>query len=410
MMADKERFLLLLFKSSSAELSPSEQQEMWDLITDPENQEYLDKILQSYWEGYPFNQPVLPKGVQTKILENIVGGPPAVERRMPKRFIRPLTAGILSMAAVLLLILGILFFRQDGETKSERSFSSSARIDPGGNKATLTLPDGSKISLDEVRTGIVAGEKLISKNSGGHLVYAEAHAVSIKQGSGKPQYHTITTPKGGIYQVTLPDGTHVYLNSGSSLRYPTVFSADRREVEATGELYFDVAKLLSNRPAGGRVPFIVHTGNQRIEVLGTQFNLNAYADSRNIKTTLVEGSVKIRSKALDGTGEERTVQLSPGYQVVNNFEVLTVKKADVNQAVAWKSGYFVFDNDNIREIMRQLARWYNIDVSYVGDMKGKRFGGIFKRSKSIFQIMENIEQTGSIDFKTEGRRVTVIAN
>jgi transmembrane sensor len=411
MGTDKERFLALLFKSSSAELSPDEQEEMWDLISDPEHQEYLDQVLKTYWDGYPFNEPVLSKEVQANILSSIVNeGMPPVEQRVPRRFMSPFMIGVASLAAVLLLIFGIVLLRKDKGLKSANNPAITASIDPGGNKAILTLSDGSKVSLDEVGTGVVAGAKVISKNSAGHLVYKTQEAGAKEREPEKPQFHTVTTPKGGVYQVTLPDGTNVYLNSGSSLKYPTVFASDIREVEATGEMYFDVEKVLSDKPGKGRVPFVVHSGNQRIEVLGTQFNLNAYPDSKTIKTTLVEGSVRIHSKPVGGNGEEQRIQLSPGYQVVNNFEVLKVKKADVNQAVAWKSGYFVFDNDNIREIMRQLALWYNIEVSYVGEMKGKRFGGIFKRSKSIFQIMENIEQTGSIHFKTEGRRVTVIAN
>lgn len=403
-MIDKERFLFLLFKSSSEELSPSEQQEMWDFVS-AEDQEYVNEVLKNYWQHYPFKEPVLSRQTQKNILDNALREPvdssePQVI--LPSRAWRTMKIGV--AAAVAMLIFGLVFFWRTVQTPEQKA--SVLAINPGENKAILTLADGTRVNLEKPGQGIAGAEQMISKNSSGHLIYSNTAAGQYNGDNEKPQFHTITIPKGGMYQVTLADGTNVYLNSASSLKYPTVFSSRSREVEVTGEAYFDVSKVLNKD--GRRLPFIVHSASQRIEVLGTQFNVCAYPADKVIKTTLVEGSVNVYQNS-SAAGEDH-VLLSPGLQATNDFSQLTVTKVNLTQVTAWKSGYFVFDNDNIREIMKQLSLWYNIDVSFEGDMRGKQFGGIFKRSKSIYQIIENIEQTGSIHFKVEERRITVIAN
>lgn len=272
-------------------------------------------------------------------------------------------------------------------------------IPPGGSKAVLTLASGKKISLTDARVGQLAKEQGLSihKKADGELVYT-VEDKSAAAGS----YNTITTPAGGQYQVTLPDGSRVWLNAASSLRYPVRFAEQERTVELTGEAYFEVTTQPADK--GGKCPFIVQTGGQKVEVLGTHFNINGYNDDASIKTTLLEGAVKVSGNRQPG------VLLKPGQMAVTSRlkGTISVNAADINDVMAWKKGYFIFNNENIRDIMIKLARWYDIEVAYEGDMTGVAFQGNYSKTRNLVNLLKTIEQTNSIRFKIEGRRVTVI--
>jgi len=257
-------------------------------------------------------------------------------------------------------------------------------LQPGGERAMLTLADGSTIVLDSAANGQIAkqGSVQVVKLSNGQLQYqlldGKVSAVTTLQ------YNTMSTPRGGQYRLTLPDGTLVWLNAESSITYPTVFAAAERSVTVTGEAYLEVAKE-KNRP------FRVMAGDANIEVLGTHFNINAYANEEHTKTSLLEGSVKINSRIL-----------KPGQAFANG----QVFQTNVARDVAWKNGVFNFNDQNLAQVMRQLARWYNLEVEYPLGVPKKEYGGEMGRNLSLSQVLKGMESTG-LRFDLNGRKLTV---
>jgi len=309
------------------------------------------------------------------------------------------------VAAILLAFLSIgLYFYTNRTINTQVAISKSeaikkkAIIKPGGDKAILTLSDGSKIILEDAKKGLLANQAGVSiqKTADGEILYSFA-----KNGSSAseklPQaviYNKIETPFGGKYQINLPDGSKVWLNSASTLRFPALFSGNTREVELNGEAYFDVAKNPNK-------PFKVITKDQIVEVLGTQFNINSYSDEETFKTTLIEGSVKIIYK-------DKVVMLGPGQQFQPNMKSAKVTEADTDEVMAWKNGYFLFKDEDIQSIMRKVSRWYNVEVTYSGNIPDVGFGGNISRSKDINEVLNVLQLTNAVHFKIEGRRITVM--
>lgn len=269
-----------------------------------------------------------------------------------------------------------------------------AAIVPGGNKAVLTLGNGERISLTDATDGNIASQPDVSitKTADGQLTYT----VNARgEQDHTPTYNLIETPKGGQFQVVLPDGSRVWLNAASSLRYPTHFSGKQRKVELTGEGYFEVAKNKA-------MPFFVKTANQEVEVLGTHFNINAYTDEEFLKTTLIEGSVKVSTNAGNRL-------LKPGQQSMLKGNILKVGPVDTDIAVAWKNGQFMFNDENIQSIMRQIARWYDVEVVYLKTpSESEVYWGTISRFENVSQILDILELTRSVRFKVEGRRIIVM--
>lgn len=265
-------------------------------------------------------------------------------------------------------------------------------VAPGGNKAILTLADGSTIILDNAANGDLTSQgntKVIKLD--GQLAYATDGATT------EVVYNTISTPRGGQYQIILADGSKVWLNAASTLRYPTSFIGKERKVELTGEGYFEVAK-------NAAMPFKVNVdGKGEVEVLGTHFNINSYSEEEFVKTTLVEGKVKV---AYAGT----EAMLSPNQQAIfskRNNSLSIDKDADVNKAIAWKNGFFDFDNYDIASIMRQLSRWYDVDVQFVGNISAQFYSGSIPTQVNISQVLYMLEQAGGTEFKVKGKTVEV---
>jgi ferric-dicitrate binding protein FerR (iron transport regulator) len=301
-------------------------------------------------------------------------------------------------AAVFIIVLGaggyfiISNKRVDKIAKTENILQQNreAKIAPGGNKAVLTFANGSTIILDSAQNGTISnqGNIKIIKLDDGQLTYDKSGV------SASPQllYNTISTPKGGQYQLTLSDGSKVWLNAASSLRFPASFSGKDRKVELTGEGYFEVAH-------NADMPFSVRVNDMEVQVLGTHFNINAYDDETSIKTTLLEGSVKV----IEGN---KNVIIRPGQQVWDvkgNNGLLVKKDVDVESAIAWKNGYFYFDNVTIKEIMRQLSRWYNVNVIYEGKPPAGHYRGKPSRNLNLQEIIKVIEFSGvkiSVNDKT----------
>lgn len=264
-------------------------------------------------------------------------------------------------------------------------------IAPGGNKATLTLADGRTIDLDEAQTGIIIGDDNIAYSDGSSL---ELWGSSYGQSDGSGKLLTMTTPKGGQYQITLPDGTKVWLNAASSLTYPASFaSLKERRVILTGEGYFEVAPNKT-------VPFRVETPNQEIEVVGTHFNVNSYLDEPLERTTLMEGAVKV-------TKGNSSRLLKPGQEAMIK-ESIQLIDADLSAALAWKNGEFVFNDESLESIMRKVARWYDVEVVYDGVDIHEEYGGGVSRYDHVSKVLKKLELTGGIHFKIEGRRITAM--
>lgn len=301
-----------------------------------------------------------------------------------------------SVAASFTLCIAILLFINFKNTVTVKPESPTVAVlqdvAPGGDRAILTLADGSTIVLNQAEDGTLAtqGNSRITKQSGS-LAYSTTAASGIS-----PLYNTITTPRGGTYLLTLSDGTRIWLNAASSIRFPVIFTGDERRVAMTGEVYFEVAKNAAR-------PFRVEVKDRsmEVEVLGTHFNINAYTDETSIETTLLEGSVKV-----SGAGKQAV--LKPGQQSqFSPASLLSVREADTDQAIAWRNGLFQFSNAEITELMRQLSRWYDIEVKYEGVMPAIRTTGKAPRNISLASLLKILELSG-IHYKIEEGKLIVM--
>ncbi|QJB38756.1 FecR domain-containing protein [Chitinophaga oryzae] len=258
------------------------------------------------------------------------------------------------------------------------------------NKVLLTLSDGASIELDSSGKGVVTlqGNTVSMKQGNGNLVYN-----ALVNESNKMPWHKITTPKGETFLLTLPDGSTALLNAESSIRFPVAFPKEGRQVEVTGEVYFEIQK--------DRTPFRVKAPESEISVLGTKFNVNGYTDNNGLRVTLLEGAVKVAARA-------DSVLLRPGQQAVLTAGKATVsRQADLEEVMAWKDGNFVFNSLTLPEIMRQVCRWYDVEVSYEGPVSAKRFTGIINRNESITEILDFMQAAG-VRYKLNDRKIVVI--
>jgi transmembrane sensor len=306
--------------------------------------------------------------------------------------IRPLygAAAVLSLFTV----FGIYHFIAGNKNSQQKYLAKTAIKDiaPGTNKAILTLANGKTINISDIKKGRVASQAgiAIDKTSDGLIKY-ESNTVAA---TITDALNTISVPRGGKYQVVLADGTKVWLNAASSLRFPAAFSGGERVVELTGEAYFEVM----HRP---KQPFKVKTGGQVVEDIGTRFDINSYADEDAVTTTLVEGSVKI----YDAKGQ---TFIKPGQQFLlkTNGSSEIKNDVDIDEITAWKSGMFQFDNANIQTIMRQVARWYDIDVEFKGSIPNYTYHGKISRNSNASQVLKILALSG-INFSIEGRTIIV---
>jgi transmembrane sensor len=316
------------------------------------------------------------------------------EETQPKKTGSLLLKLIAGVAGVFIGVLVIYSYHNSikEDVAVVKNIPAKTNITPGSNKAVLTLQDGSTIILNDAKEGTLAqqGNANVVKMANGQLVYNKTDAQPEKI-----LFNTMTTPRGGQYKLTLPDGTDVWLNSASSITYPTAFVGNERNVSITGEAYFEVAKDKTK-------PFHVKAGSQTIEVLGTHFNVMAYADEDVIKTTLLEGSVKV-------TGDKESGILKPGEQsIIDKTGDMKVSVASVDETMAWKNGYFKFNRVGIKYIMRQLSRWYDVDVVYDGRVKEDEFVGTIGRGENIVQALHLLE-LANVHFKIQDKKIIVLA-
>lgn len=309
-------------------------------------------------------------------------------------------------AVFFILSIGVYLFtiRQSGfEAITGKS------IAPARDKAYLLTTNGSRINLDNLAEGKILKQEgvNISKSSDGFLTYTISQNAQVDE----HKENSIVTPKGGHFQINLPDGTKVWLNAESKLTFPVKFSGQSRTVRLQGEAYFEVAKsYLPAKAEQGkktRLPFYVLTSNQRVEVLGTHFNVHAYQDERFVSTTLLEGAVALSLIDKKGISASSAV-LKPGQQGVNNGTQIKIKQVDTEEQMGWKNGLFILNGQNLAAIMKEVSRWYDVDVVFQNEsLKQHTFSGSISRFKDISALFEVLESTGSVHFTIEGRRVFV---
>ncbi len=308
-------------------------------------------------------------------------------------------------AAAILLVISLAgyFFYKQGPSQPVISSTppspAPALILPGGNKALLTLADGSTIILDSASNGLLStqGNIKVEKLDNGLLAYT-INGKQVRENESA-FYNTIRTPRGGQYQVTLSDGTRVWLNAASSIRFPVLFTGSERVVEVTGETYFEVAKNVSK-------PFRVKAVNSEVEVLGTHFNINAYDDEASIKTTLLEGKVKVTVPGQTAGQSARFLQPGQQSDISKSGDIKVLHQADTEEAVAWLKGRFQFENTDLRSMLRQISRWYDVDVEYRGAVD-LHFTGQLTRNESVTNVFKQLALTGEVHFRIEGRKVIV---
>jgi len=302
---------------------------------------------------------------------------------------------IFAAASILLFVaIGGYYIIHKSQVKLQMAANNIQDIAPGSNKAILTLANGKQIVLSGAKNGQLAtqGNIVVTKSADGELIYN----TQAENNNTEVVYNTMATPRGGQYHLKLADGTNVWLNAASSIKYPTAFAGKSRQVEITGEAYFEVAH-------NAAMPFRVVSNRQKVEVLGTHFNVNSYSDEPAIKTTLIEGSVKV-------TTGKYNAMLKPGQQSVinsgDNTPIKIIDNPDTEQVLAWKNEEFNFSETDIQTVMRQIRRWYDVDIEYAGKIPGDRLSGTFSRNLTASKALKLLKFSG-INFKIEGRKIIV---
>lgn len=355
-------------------------------------QRYKDDLLsQDEWTEL---RPMLQSGTyDTWIKEDMarsIGGEKA--RRLRRR---PLVHRIVwstAIAASVVLCLSLLWLLRPAQDHGQLAGHSTTAntILPGGNKAILTLSNGQQIVLDSTHDGKIAAQGAATIiRAGSRIGYTKAGT-----DTGELLYNTVTTPKGGQYEIVLADGSRVWLNSASSLRFPTVFKGGERQVELTGEGYFEIEK-------NARMPFSVSVNQMKVQVLGTHFDIMAYSDEATVNTTLLEGAVAVHAG-------EQVQRLLPGQQAVwsDNHRMMK-RQADIEKTMAWKNGFFEFDQMDLAAIMRQVARWYDVEIVYQATPDHTPLGGSISKGLSLSEVLSLLEADGLHHFNIEGKKVYV---
>jgi len=387
MSMDKTRIQYLLHQYADNLASKEEMEEMFALLNEAENEDALKQAILESAEPYT-TEIELPQQQWNKMwatIQSATTQKPRSQQIISMRWLR-----VAAAAVILFAIAGVVyFFSEKSAAKTAiAAINNSYNNDvlPGGDKAILTLADGTKIILDTAHNGslVQQGNTIIVKNKTGQLVYNAG-----KENAEQVLYNTVTTPVGGKYQLVLPDGSMVWLNAASSLRFPAAFTGSERDVELTGEAYFEVAK-------NAAMPFHVKADGADVKVLGTHFNVMAYPDEQTINTTLLEGKVKI-------TQGETEKFLEPGMQAIVDKKTRTIKvtSANTEQSTGWKNDMFRFKETSIQELMRQVERWYNVEVEYRTQRSDQAYTGMVPRTQNVSALLQYLELTGTVHFQIE---------
>ena len=401
-MADSQQKTVLFNKLVEGKLSTGELDELIEWLgNDQLDPEARLLILEELTQSIPTEQVSLRLQADLNAKLPVILSAPKIQNSVNQRIIS-LHSTWLRYAAVIILLMSasIVFFISKNENQSKnrnivKHTLLKSDIAPGKDGAVLTLADGSTLVLDSMGNGLVAtqnGSSVLLKK--GQLAYNSNGTIS-----GPVTYNTISTPKGREFQLVLSDGTKVWLNAASSLHYPTSFSGTQRSVEVSGEAYFEVAK-------NAKMPFRVKINDEtEIEVLGTHFNINAYKNETNINTTLLEGAVQI-------IRDNKKTMLKPGQQAQikdqhSNAQVKIVNDVDVEKVVAWKNGVFNFQDASLEEVMRQLERWYDIEVVYETNIPKLEFIGKIGRDLTLSNVLHGLE-VSKVHCRLEGRKLIIL--
>jgi ferric-dicitrate binding protein FerR (iron transport regulator) len=396
-----DRFKILLERYLDGSLSPDE----WDALARQLGHRFdasrLRSLIDQVLEDRRFAG--MADKRKTDALFSDILRAAAKEEGNKKRLLRiaPYRVAVAAAAMIALVAGGWLFYGHTEGAKAPRlALATSTPGVPGGHKAVLILSNGAAVVLDTAGNGTIAnqGNTRVLKHNG---LLSYRGLQGARPAPSKVLYNTVVTPRGGAYEVLLPDSSRVWLNAASSLHFPTSFHGKSREVTLTGEAYFEIARHASR-------PFIVHISSAEgapkgeVQVLGTHFNINAYDDESAIRTTLLGGKIRV-------TGGQGSVSLSPGEEadLDKNGALNLREKVDTQEAVAWKNGLFLFRNTDIRVVMRQVARWYDIEVNYAGNTQA-RLSGIISRNTELKKVLHMLELTREVHFKTAGKIVTVM--
>ncbi|MBC9929124.1 FecR family protein [Chitinophaga qingshengii] len=371
--------------------TPAEKIELAQWIEQSAGDAELQQLLERVWADYE-PQAQLTDEVSSRIIGDILGRQD-IEAATPR--VRPMRKWFgYAAAAVTVVALAGGYTRWKAGQPAKPAVVKVAEKkvpQPGGNKATLTMADGSVVPLDSTLNGAVMAQHnvRIVKTDSGLVTYQQLTAPDAR-----PVYNTLTVPRGGQFSLVLADGSKVWLNAQSSLRYPVSFSEGTRTVDLSGEAYFEVS-------ASSKQPFVVKVNDMELTVLGTSFNVMAYPDETLVNTTLLTGKVVVKHG-------QTSLPLQKGYQAVLNRNTgkLTSTPVNTSEAVAWKNGRFIFNGATVQEIMRQLGRWYNIEVVYAGEVN-EQFYAEIPRFANAAEACRILELTGKVHFRLDGQRVTV---
>jgi ferric-dicitrate binding protein FerR (iron transport regulator) len=391
-MPERLHYLFHQFFNKTA--TPEERDELMQLINEQDSEAEVHQLMEEVYTEYHFEQDPFPAGSREKLLKVALAGNFSNHLDSDIVEVRKFRTWLIYAAAAILILavsFGVYRYRSDNAGENMAAQKIHHDVEPGGNKAILTLANGVKIELNNAQNGklVQQGNTAVVKLANGSLAY-----IPRASAAGMPLTNTMSTPRGGQYRLQLPDGTVVMLNAESSISYPTAFTGRSRNVTITGEAYFEVAK-------DKKMPFIVSFGGQRVEVLGTHFNICAYRDQLT-KTTLLEGSVKISS------GNKKQL-LVPGQQAVYDIsaQILNIKEVDTEDVIAWKNGLFLFDNTKLDQVMLELSRWYNVDLAYNGPKPDLNFTGLIKRDITLSRALKILERTGGIKFTIADNKVII---
>lgn len=369
-----------------------------ELMAQPENQAAVQMLIDTVIENTEAEMQ-MPDQIAASILQNILRNDEGNLPRIKSEAKNKATVFVVWMRAVAAAIFFLavasfwIFYRKgdDPKTTVAQVVEKHSPALPVIKGTVLTISDGSTIILDSVQNGMLQRGNIKVNKQRNLLIFNAPSLIN----SGTPVvYNTLSTPRGGRYQVVLPDGSKVWLNAASSLHFPNVFTGSTREVELTGEAYFEVAKNKEK-------PFQVKVGDMRISVLGTHFNVNAYEDENAIKTSLLEGSVKISRGGASNL-------LKPGQQAILNKKEhkLKISSAHIDEVIAWKDGLFQFDGSDLSTIMREISRWYNVEVVYAGKIPVRRFEGKISRDAQLSEVLK-ILRLSNVEFTVEEGKIIV---
>lgn len=390
-----ERLKYLFERYTSKTCTQEEKQELAILGLVSDNQSVIEDLLEEFWQRTPLRE-TMPGDKGALILEKIIN-PSVVLLEQPKGKTIRMYWKRIAVAISAILIVGVgyhsFFAKRKADNKNPNMEIAGHDVKaPGANKAMITLANGQKIYLDSSGNGTLAVQRNVKlmKLANGEIAYQAGNEGDDRE----MQYNTLVNPQGSqVINMVLTDGSKVWLNAGSSLTYPVMFMGNERKVSITGEAYFEVA-----HDAGKS--FRVNKEGMQVEVLGTHFNVNAYDDEADIKVTLLEGVVKI-NKA------NRSEILKPGQQARVNDGIIVSNDVDLDEVMAWKNGLFEFSRADLHDVLKQLSRWYDVEVVYQEKVQPKEFVGEMERGLTLSQVLRILEKN-DVHFKIEGKRIIVL--